>query len=377
MIKRRSLAKKEPKPKVAIGNTSALVRVKKQTITRFSINATKIYGTEVIEQRAIPDFRDGLKPVHRMVLWAAYKLGLHNSGGFKKAARTVGEVIGKYHPHGDKSAYDAMVGMAGTKVQGRAKGWFRRNCSVPLIEGQGNWGNFIDSAAAMRYTESKLSKFSDLFMLDPDYLAVMDYVPNYDDSEKVPVLLPAKLPVVLLNGYSSIAVAVAASSPPFHIDGVTKLTIMALNGEELTPKIVTTLLEPSFPYGGTCVSPKKDLYQIVKYGKGSLYFVPSHTVDERNKIMTFTSACPGLSSPKTVESFLNKMAGVREVGSVSDETDKRGPIFSAAAKRGTSTAAFESMVDQCWDIAVRSDSYDVGITIRQPDGSACFEASTI
>lgn len=381
MVQRRSVrsaAAAEVKHKVVVGNTESLGILKKRTMTRYSIMAMKEYGAEVVEQRAIPDFRDGLKPVHRCAIWAAYKLGLHNRpGGFRKAARLVGDVIGKYHPHGDASCYSAIVGVTGTKRQGQVKGWYTRNCSTPLFEGLGNWGDFIDGPAAYRYTEVMLSKFSDLFLLDSDYLAVMDYVDNYDGTERIPVILPAKIPVVLLNGYSSIAVGVAASSPPFAFAGVLALTIKALKGEEIKVSHITSTLVPEYPYGGVCVSPRKELFDLIKYGKGSLFFAPSYEVNEKAKTMTFTSVCPGLMSPGSIETFLNKLAALKEVGSVSDDSDKRGPRYVVQGKRGITAEGFNNMLDLCYNIAVRSDSYDIGMTIRQPDGGANFQASTI
>lgn len=360
----------------AVVKDDSLGITKRQTITTYTLHAIKEYGTEVVEQRAIPDYRDGLKPVQRMLLWATFKLGIIHTKGFKKSARIVGELIGKYHPHGDASAYQAMVGLAGTKRQGKADGWYTRNCSTPLFEGQGNWGDFIDAAAAYRYTEVRLSKFSGLYLLDPDYLAVVDYVPNYDDSEKVPVVLPAKLPIILLNGYSSIAVGVAAASPPFGFDGVRTLTIKALRGEQITAGTCARTLVPDYPYGGDCVTDVKERIPTMK-GKGGLHFMPSYEIDDKKKTLLFTSVCPGLMSPGSIETFLTKMAAIPEVGAVSDESDKRGPRYEVVAKRGVSSEKFDAMVDKCLDISCRSESYDIGVTLRNANGSATFELSDI
>lgn len=372
MVTRKTL---KPVPSSVVKDDSLGV-MKRQTITTYTLHAMKEYGTEVVEQRAIPDYRDGLKPVQRMLLWATFKLGIVHTKGFKKSARIVGDLIGKYHPHGDASAYQAMVGLAGTKRQGKADGWYTRNCSTPLFEGQGNWGDFIDAAAAYRYTEVRLSKFSGLYLLDPDYLAVVDYVPNYDDSEKVPVVLPAKLPVVLLNGYSSIAVGVAAASPPFGFDGVRDLTVRALKGETITAGTCARVLVPDYPYGGDCVTDSKERIPTMK-GKGSLYYMPSYEIDEKKKTLTFTSVCPGLMSPGSIETFLTKMAALPEVGAVSDESDKRGPRYEVIAKRGVSGDKFDLMVDKCLDISCRSESYDIGVTLRNAEGSATFELSDV
>ena len=347
-----------------------------QTSVGYTADAMREYGSEVVEQRAIPDYRDGLKPVQRMALWAMYKLGIHNNGGYKKSARTVGDVIGKYHPHGDQSVYQAIVGITGTKFQGKREGWATRNCSTPLVEGQGNWGDFIDDAAAMRYSECKLSKFSDLMLLDPDYLAVMDYVPNYDDSEKVPVLLPAKLPVVLLNGFSSIAVGVSGKSPPFHINGVLELTRRALRGEDITIKDCVKNLKFDFPYGGVCISEKRELVPLFK-GKGSAAFMPEYELSSDKKTLTFKNVCPGLMSAASVEKFQERLSNVKGVAHVDDDTSKYGARYVVTFARTITGQALETAIDACLDESVRTDDYDIGITVRDPKGRATFKRSNV
>lgn len=346
-----------------------------KSIAEYSASAMKIYGTEVVEQRAIPDFRDGLKPVQRCLLWAAYKLGVHSGGAFKKSARLVGEVIGKYHPHGDLSCYQALVGLAGTKFQGESKGWATRNCSVPLYEGQGNWGDFIDPAAAYRYTNGRLSKFSDKMMLDPNYLAVMEYLPNYDESEKIPLVLPAKLPVILLNGFTSIAVGVAGGSPPFHVKGVLELTKKALSGNAISIRDCIKHLEFDYPYGGVCISEPKDLIPMYK-GKGNSYFMPSYELDNEKRTLTFVNVCPGLMSGGSIEKFLENLSQVAGVVSVDDDTNKYGARYVVEFSRKLGEKDLDEAVDKCLELSVRSDSYDVGITIRNSNG-ADFKKVTI
>ena len=357
---------------------SALGVTLHQSTAHYTAFAMKAYGTEVVEQRAIPDFRDGLKPIHRMALWSLFKLGIHSTSGFKKSARIVGEIIGKYHPHGDSSAYQAMVGISGTKYQDKSlgKGWATRNCAVPLIEGVGNWGDFIDQAAAYRYTECRLSKFSDLYLLDPDYLAVMDYVPNFDESEKVPVVLPAKVPVVLLNGFSSIAVGVSGASAPFALAGVLKLTRKALLGNDVTLKDCSRVLEFDYPYGGVCINESKDLLPVFK-GKGSASFMPTYELSEDKKTLVFLNVCPGLMSSRAIEVFLERLSNVKGVATVDDDTNKRGARYVVTFGRGLSGAALDLAVDQCLDLSVRSDSYDIGITIRDSEGNATFRRASV
>lgn len=324
----------------------------------------KAYGQEVIEQRAVPDFRDGLKPVHRYILWSCYKLGLTSGSAFKKAARTVGDVIGKYSPHGDQATYQAMVGMTGTKSDD-GKTWVTQNTCVPLIEGYGNWGDNIDNAAAMRYTEARLSVFADKYMLDPVYLAVSDYVLNFSGDEQVPLVLPAKLPVLLLNGSVSIAFGVSAETPCFKPDGVLKAVQKCLSGEEITPKLLTTLLEFTSPYGGTCISEKKDIFQFHKTGSGSLYFSPEIEVDEKTRRVVLKSSCPGLTSPASWSTLSNNLAQMKEVKAVSDSSDRFGFKFEVIAER---SVPFQEFVDKVSDAVVRRYSYSLGITNRTPNG---------
>jgi DNA gyrase subunit A len=348
----------------------------RQSLSTYTGESMLEYGSEVVEQRAIPDFRDGLKPVHRMLVWAAYNMGNSSTKGFKKSARLVGETLGKFHPHGDISIYNALVGMAGTKFQGRADGWATRNISTPLFEGKGNWGDFVDSPAASRYTEVRLSKFSDLFMLDPDYLAVMDTVPNYDESERVPVILPAKVPVILLNGFSSIAVGVAGACPPFALKGVLHLTRQALRGQQVTHKECTRHLVPDYPYGGECVSDRVEMLEVMK-GKGSAVYVPSHVVDQKERTITFTSVCPGLMSPRSIQTFLEKLAANKRVATVDDDTDKKGVRYVVQASRGIVGQQLDNLAEECVEIGARSERYDIGITMRQPDGSAKFKMTDV
>ena len=166
------------------------------------------YAMSVIVSRAIPDVRDGLKPVHRRILYAMLEAGMTSSKPYKKSARIVGEVLGKYHPHGDASVYDAIVRLAQDF-----------SMRYVLADGHGNFGSIDgDSAAAMRYTEVRMSKIAELMLVDIDKNTV-DFVPNYDESLKEPAVLPAKFPQLLVNGSSGIAVAMATNIPPHNLSG--------------------------------------------------------------------------------------------------------------------------------------------------------------
>src|SRR5210317_1008716 len=181
------------------------------------------YAMSVIVSRALPDVRDGLKPVHRRILYAMYKGGYDWSKQFRKSARIVGDVIGKYHPHGDQSVYDALVRL----VQDFSM-------SVPLIEGQGNFGSIDgDPAAAMRYTETKLGKIAQFLTEDLEKNTV-NYRSNYDETEKEPEVLPSQYPNILVNGAGGIAVGMATSIPPHNLGEVINATVAYVNNPNIT-----------------------------------------------------------------------------------------------------------------------------------------------
>jgi DNA gyrase subunit A len=198
------------------------------------------YSMSVIVSRALPDVRDGLKPVHRRVLFGMSELGVMSNKGYKKSARIVGEVLGKYHPHGDTSVYDAMVRMA--------QEWSMR---YPLVDGQGNFGSVDgDSPAAMRYTEARLKKIAEETLADIDKETV-DFQPNFDDSLKEPVVLPTRIPNLLVNGASGIAVGMATNMAPHNLSEVIDATIAYIDNNNLTTdEILQYIKGPDFPTGG-------------------------------------------------------------------------------------------------------------------------------
>ncbi len=199
------------------------------------------YSMSVIVSRALPDVRDGLKPVHRRVLFGMSELGVLSNRPYKKSARIVGEVLGKYHPHGDSSVYDAMVRMA--------QEWSLR---YPLVEGQGNFGSIDgDSPAAMRYTEARLKKIAEETLSDIDKETV-DFQPNFDDSLSEPVVLPTRIPILLVNGASGIAVGMATNMPPHNLSEIIDATIAFIDNNEITiAELHKYVKGPDFPTGGT------------------------------------------------------------------------------------------------------------------------------
>ena len=198
------------------------------------------YSMSVIISRALPDARDGLKPVHRRFLFGMAELGVNYNKPYKKCARIVGDVLGKYHPHGDSSVYDTMVRMA--------QDWSLR---YPLVDGQGNFGSIDgDSPAAMRYTEARLKRITEEMLLDI-YKETVDFQPNYDDSTQEPSVLPSKIPNLLLNGSSGIAVGMATNMPPHNLSEVVDGIIAYIKDPEITiAGLMEYIKAPDFPTGG-------------------------------------------------------------------------------------------------------------------------------
>ena len=198
------------------------------------------YAMSVIVSRALPDARDGLKPVHRRVLYGMQDLGVQSNRPHKKSARIVGEVLGKYHPHGDTSVYDAMVRMA--------QPWSLR---YPLVDGQGNFGSVDgDSPAAMRYTEARLKKIAEE-MLDDLEKETVDFSPNFDESLTEPTVLPSKIPALLMNGASGIAVGMATNMAPHNLSEIIDGTIAYVNNHDIeAEELLQYIKAPDFPTGG-------------------------------------------------------------------------------------------------------------------------------
>jgi len=229
------------------------------------------YAISVIVSRALPDVRDGLKPVHRRILWAMWDIGLQSNAKSKKSANVVGEVLGKYHPHGDISVYDAMVRLAQDF-----------SMRYPLIKGQGNWGSIDgDSAAAMRYTEAKLAKISNELLTDIEKETV-DWQPNYDNSRMEPKVLPSKLPNLLINGTSGIAVGMATSIPPHNLGEICDATMYLIENPQAEIKeLVKIVPGPDFPTGGSIYT--NSISETYALGKGSVVMQAKTDIQERKE----------------------------------------------------------------------------------------------
>ena len=218
------------------------------------------YAVSVVKGRALPDVCDGQKPVQRRILFAMHEMGLGPSAKPVKSARVVGEVLGKFHPHGDVSAYDAMVRLAQDF-----------SLRYPLIDGHGNFGSRDgDGAAAMRYTEARLTKIAELLLSEIDR-GTVDFTPNYDGAFEEPCLLPARLPMVLLNGASGIAVGMATEIPSHNLREVAEATVALIKNRKLdTPDLLQYIQGPDFPGGGQIISSTKDIQAAYDSGRGSL-----------------------------------------------------------------------------------------------------------
>lgn len=216
------------------------------------------YALSTIMSRSLPDVRDGLKPVHRRLLYAMHQLKLNPEGQPKKSARVVGDVIGKYHPHGDSSVYDAMVRLAQDFA-----------VRYPMVDGQGNFGNIDgDNAAAMRYTEARLTKVA-LLMLEGINEDAADFRPTYDGSDMEPVVMPAAFPNILANGSSGIAVGMATNIPPFNVAELCEACLAMLEGDVTAKDLVKIVKGPDFPTGGTLIEPKENIIAAYETGKGA------------------------------------------------------------------------------------------------------------
>jgi len=229
------------------------------TLARYAERAYLDYAVSVVKGRALPDVCDGLKPVQRRILYSMDAMGLGPTSRPVKCARVVGDVLGRFHPHGDQSAYDALVRLAQTFT-----------LRYPLIDGQGNFGSRDgDGAAAMRYTEARLTPYARL-LLDEIDAGTVDFVPNYDGSTQEPRLLPSRLPMVLLNGASGIAVGLATEIPPHNLREVAAAAVVMLRDGDSLDALLERLPGPDFPGGGQIISPASELREIYAGGRGSI-----------------------------------------------------------------------------------------------------------
>lgn len=276
------------------------------TLGLYAERAYLDYAISVVKGRALPECADGQKPVQRRILYAMNEMGLGTGSKPMKSARVVGDVLGKYHPHGDQAAYDAMVRMA-------------QNFSLryPLIDGQGNFGSRDgDGAAAMRYTEARLTPIAKL-LLDEIDMGTVDFVQNYDGSLSEPKLLPARLPFVLLNGAAGIAVGMATDIPSHNLREVAQATIKMIRKSTASLDDILELLPgPDFPGGGQIISPASTIRDIYESGRGSVKVRARWSVEELARgqwQLIVNELPPSVSSAKVLEE-IEELTNPKEIG---------------------------------------------------------------
>lgn len=290
--------------------------IERQPIRQFTENAYLNYSMYVILDRALPHIGDGLKPVQRRIVYAMSELGLRDTAKFKKSARTVGDVLGKYHPHGDSACYEAMVLMAQSF-----------SYRYPLIEGQGNWGSPDDpkSFAAMRYTEAKLSPYAQLLLSELGQ-GTVDWQPNFDGTLREPRLLPARLPNLLLNGTSGIAVGMATDIPPHNLREVATACVHLLDNPQASIEELCQLIQgPDFPTEAEIITPKAEILEIYKQGNGT---IRQRAVYRKEKDSIIITALPyQVSGAKVLEQIASQMRAKKlpMVEDLRDESDHENP----------------------------------------------------
>ena len=287
------------------------------------------YAMSVIVSRALPDARDGLKPVHRRILYSMHQTGYHYNRPYHKSARIVGDVMGKYHPHGDSAIYESMVRMAQ-----------EFSLRLPLIDGQGNYGSMDgDPPAAMRYTEARLQKVSDKLLDDLDKETV-SYIENYDGSSFEPTVLPSKVPNLLVNGASGIAVGMATNIPPHNLGEVINGCIAYIENKDITIEELTKFVKgPDFPTGGI-IKGKSGILSAFKTGRGSIIIESKVEIEEnskdKKKSIIVTEIPYTVNKSKLVEKIaeVTKEKIVEDISDIRDESNRKGVRVVVELKKG-------------------------------------------
>jgi len=329
-----------------------------RSVAEFTEQAYLNYAMYVIMDRALPHISDGLKPVQRRIVYAMSELGLKPSGKPKKSARTVGDVLGKYHPHGDSACYEAMVLMAQPF-----------SYRYPFIEGQGNWGSPDDpkSFAAMRYTEAKLSSYSDLLLSELGQ-GTCDWQDNFDGSMKEPVNLPARVPNILLNGTTGIAVGMATDIPPHNLREVVKGTIALIRNPNLTDeKIAEYIPAPDLPTKAEIITPRDELLKIQMTGRGSYRTRAVYTI-EKNEII-ITELPYQVSGSKVITQIADQMQAKKLplVSDLRDESDHKNPTRLVIVLRSNRIDA-DAVMSHLFATTDLESSYRVNMNMIGADG---------
>ena len=325
------------------------------------------YAMSVIIARAIPDVNDGLKPVHRRILYSMYENGYDYNKPFKKCARIVGDVMGKYHPHGDTSIYDALVRMAQDF-----------SMSAPLIQGQGNFGSIDnDPAAAMRYTEARLAKLAHIMTDDLDKDTV-DFVPNYDGNEKEPSVLPAKFPNLLVNGSSGIAVGMATNVPPHNLGEVIDGTIAYIDNPNITPEEILQIIPgPDFPTGGLIMG-RSGYNTVMSTGRGSIVMRGEAKIEENKngKSQIVISSIPyAINKAKLVEKIaeLVKEKKIEGISDLRDESSKEGIRVVVETKRDANPDVILSQLYSYTELQTNFPANILALNNGKPENLGVFD----
>ncbi|RZJ22634.1 MULTISPECIES: DNA topoisomerase IV subunit A [unclassified Acinetobacter] len=329
-----------------------------RSVAEFTEQAYLNYAMYVIMDRALPHISDGLKPVQRRIVYAMSELGLKHSGKPKKSARTVGDVLGKYHPHGDSACYEAMVLMAQPF-----------SYRYPFIEGQGNWGSPDDpkSFAAMRYTEAKLSQYSEVLLSELGQ-GTCDWQDNFDGSMKEPVNLPARVPNILLNGTTGIAVGMATDIPPHNLREVVKGTIALIRNPNLSDeKVAEYIPAPDLPTKAEIITAPEELLKIQTTGRGSYRMRAVYKI-ERNEIV-ITDLPYQVSGSKVITQIADQMQAKKLplVSDLRDESDHKNPTRLVIVLRSNRIDA-EAVMSHLFATTDLESSYRVNMNMIGADG---------
>jgi topoisomerase IV subunit A len=332
--------------------------VEQQPIQKFTKKAYLDYSMYVILDRALPSIADGLKPVQRRIIYAMSELRLDYTAKPKKSARTVGDVLGKYHPHGDSACYEAMVLMAQPF-----------SYRYPFVEGQGNWGSIDDpkSFAAMRYTEAKLSRYADLLLAELDQ-GTTEWTPNFDGTLNEPTLLPAQIPNVLLNGTMGIAVGMATDIPPHNLTEILKATLHLLkNPDATTSELMKFVPGPDYPTGAELITPRSDIKKMYEIGTGSLKLRAKYEVADDEVIIT--SLPYQASGARIMEQIARDMQAKKlpMLSDLRDESDHDEPVRLVLMLR-SNRVDVEALMNHLFATTDLQKNYRVNLNMIGLDG---------
>ncbi|MFC3152047.1 DNA topoisomerase IV subunit A [Litoribrevibacter euphylliae] len=332
--------------------------IERFSLSEYTEKAYLDYSMYVILDRALPHIGDGLKPVQRRIIYAMSELGLKATAKYKKSARTVGDVLGKFHPHGDSACYEAMVLMAQSF-----------SYRYPLVDGQGNWGSADDpkSFAAMRYTEAKLAKYAEVLLSELGQ-GTVDMVPNFDGTLEEPSLLPSRLPNVLLNGSTGIAVGMATDIPPHNLREVTSACIRLLDEPNLTVEQVCDIIQgPDYPTDAEIITPREDIIKLYEQGRGSVKMRATYLIEDGDVVVT---ALPHQASgAKVLEQIASQMQAKKLplVADLRDESDHENPTRLVIVPR-SNRVDVEQLMAHLFATTDLEKSYRVNLNMVGLDG---------